>query len=45
MSKRLLCIVCLDEFDETDMILAGDPDGICPLCGAPGPFLIVEEEE
>ena len=41
--RRVMCVTCLESFDEKDVILGEDPDGTCPLCGAPGPFL--EDEE
>ena len=40
--KQVMCIACLEEFSEKDVIIGRDPDGTCPECGAPGPFL--EEE-
>jgi rubrerythrin len=35
-----MCIVCLESFEAE----VNDPDGTCPLCGAPGPFLEDEDE-
>lgn len=41
----VLCVTCLENFDLGDVQFSDDIDGICPHCGAPGPFMEEERDE
>lgn len=39
MASKLICLSCLEEFEAEDVVYEDDPDGYCPRCHAPGPFM------